>query len=77
MKKVGIYNKFRIIRRDEKGRKGGKHFDCKYFVLDLTHDVHAKAAVKTYAKSCKKDFPKLSRDLTTWLNTGRMKLTPA
>jgi len=64
--KRGLYNKFRSIeRRDGEHMPGGKHYDCKYFVLDLTHDKHAKAAVLAYAESCKDEYPLLAHDLRT------------
>jgi len=61
----GLYKKFTVIRKDGKSTEGQKHCDCKYFVLDLTHDKHAKAMVEFYAKLCETDRPKLSEDLLT------------
>ncbi len=59
----GLYDKFRVERRDGSSEKGGKHFGCRYFVLDLNHDPFVWHALKVYAKKCKKEFPKLSEDL--------------
>lgn len=59
----GLYNKFQIRRIDGSSDPGGKHDGCDYFVLDLTHDPHAKAALLAYAKSCKSDYPLLAHDL--------------
>lgn len=59
----GIYHKFDVQRVDGSSRPGEKHDGCFYFVLDLDHDPHAKAALKAYAKSCRKEYPKLAADL--------------
>lgn len=40
-----------------------KHADCDYFVLDMSHDAHALAAISAYADSCALDYPDLARDL--------------
>lgn len=55
----GLYNKFRVERRDGKA----KHKDCTYFVLDLNHDPHAWPALDAYAEHCKEDRPELAADL--------------
>ena len=34
----GLYDKFYVKRTDGKSEPGQKHENCKYFVLDLTHD---------------------------------------
>lgn len=61
--KIGIYEKFNNIERtDGSHLPGGKHHGCTYFVLDLTHDKHAKPAMAAYAESCKEEFPLLSED---------------
>lgn len=59
----GLYNKFEVTRTDGKSRKGQKHHGCEYFVLDLNHDLHALAALKAYAASCRAEYPLLARDL--------------
>jgi hypothetical protein len=59
----GLYKKYDVKRTDGSTDPGGKHSRCPYFVLDLEHDKHAKAAFRAYAKSCKKEFPELARDL--------------
>jgi hypothetical protein len=60
---VGLYNKFIVTRTDGTSAEGLKHYGCQYFVLDLDHDKHAMAAIRAYAKSCKRDYPELSKDL--------------
>ena len=62
-KNKGIYEKYMVIRTDGRSELGEKHFACRYFVLDLEHDPHAKQAVLAYAESCKKEYPALSSDL--------------
>lgn len=61
--KRGLYGKYKVERNDGGSAPGGKHERCEYFVLDLEHDKHAKAALKAYAESCKKEFPQLALDL--------------
>ena len=59
----GLYNKFSVTRTDGSSEPGGKHDGCHYFVLDLSHDPHAVAALRAYAQSCEKDYPLLAADL--------------
>lgn len=63
----GLYEKFHIERTDGASALGGKHHGCQYFILDLTHDQHAKAALLAYAQSCALTHPELSHDLYTQL----------
>ncbi len=59
----GLYGKFLVERIDGRSAPGKKHHGCDYFVLDLTHDEFAKAALVAYAFACRKKYPKLSEDL--------------
>lgn len=60
----GLYRKYsKVERADGSSGTGGKHEKCEFFVLDLEHDKHAKAALKAYADSCAKEFPELAKDL--------------
>ena len=59
----GIYEKFRVERRGGGSVPGGKHDGCFYFVLDVTHDPHAPAALRAYAESCADTHPALAADL--------------
>ncbi len=59
----GLYNKFSVQRTDGSDQPGGKHDGCDYFVLDLTHDPFAAAAVQAYASACRAEYPALSADL--------------
>lgn len=62
-KKRGLYNKFIVNRTDGRDEIGDKHYGCEYFVLDITHDPHAKAALFAYASSCHAEYPLLADDL--------------
>lgn len=62
-RKRGLYQKFKVERIDGSSGPGGRHEDCDYFVLDITHDPFAIPALKAYAEACKKEFPSLSNDI--------------
>lgn len=49
----GLYDKFRVYRTDGEHHRGCKHQGCDYFVLDLTHDRFAVAALMSYAGACR------------------------
>jgi hypothetical protein len=59
----GLYGKYDVRRSDGTSGPGGKHEHCDFFVLDLTHDPLALAALATYAEGCSHDFPMLYDDL--------------
>lgn len=59
----GLYGKFTVARTDGSSEPGGKHENCEYFVLDLTHDKHASVALQAYASSCAAEFPVLAANL--------------
>ncbi|WGS44032.1 hypothetical protein LFL97_25820 [Burkholderia sp. JSH-S8] len=59
----GLYRKFDVRRVDGSDQPGGKHHDCEYFVLDIAHDQHARAALHAYASACVSTHPDLSADL--------------
>lgn len=59
----GLYQKFTVSRTDGSSFDNGKHAKCSYFVLDLTHDKHAPAALLAYADSCEAEYPALAQDL--------------
>lgn len=59
----GLFRKFNVARTDGTDAPGGKHHGCEYFVLDLTHDPHAVAAVLAYADACAPTHPFLAADL--------------
>jgi hypothetical protein len=63
----GLYHKFNIERTDGKSAPGEKHHGCDYFVLDLSHDEFAYAALQAYVSACKRKYPLLAEDLITKL----------
>ena len=65
----GLYRKFTAARTDGTSEPGGKHDGCDYFVLDVTHDPHAQAALDAYADSCEDDYPLLAADLRALLDS--------
>ncbi len=67
----GLFQKFTVTRTDGRHRRGQKHEDCRYFVLDLSHDTHAFAALRAYAESCEQEFPMLASDLRRLCNGDR------
>ncbi len=70
---LGWYQKYQVRRTDGSSAPGGKHESCEYFVLDLTHDPHALAALKAYRRSCAADFPKLADDLATQIRAMELR----
>lgn len=59
----GLFRKFDVRRADGSDSPGGKHHGCEYFVLDVTHDEHAAAALRAYGQSCATTHPQLAADL--------------
>tara|TARA_Y100001956_G_C4077803_1_gene166974 strand:- start:362 stop:940 length:579 start_codon:yes stop_codon:yes gene_type:complete len=59
----GLYGKFYVRRVDGSDLPGGKHFGCRYFVLDVDHDKYAAEALGTYANACEQEYPELAKDL--------------
>ena len=66
----GLYRKFDVRRVDGSDQPGGKHDDSEYFVLDLKHDVHARAAIQAYAIACATTHPRHSVDLVARYGLG-------
>lgn len=62
----GLYNKWIVHRM---GDQTAKHDRCRCFVLDLTHDKHARAALISYAASCEAEYPVLAADLRKLVST--------
>ena len=63
-KKRGLFRKFNVSRIDGSDVSGEKHDGCEYFVLDLTHDPFAHAALLAYAdRASEAGYTKLSEDL--------------
>ena len=59
----GIHRKYTVTRTDGQDNPGMKHCACRYFVIDLDHDRHAKAALEAYAADCEGDRPQLAAEL--------------
>jgi len=59
----GMFRKFDVRRTDGSDAPGGKHHGCRYYVLDLTHDQHAPAAMRAYADACAVTHPLLAADI--------------
>lgn len=68
-KNKGLYEKFQVVRTDGESAPGHRHADCRYFILDLTHDPYALPAVRAYAKACAADYPVLAEDLLAWVRS--------
>jgi len=63
-KRDGVFRKFDVRRTDGTDQKpGDKHFNCVYFVLDVSHDRYAAAALRAYAEACKGELPELAKDV--------------
>lgn len=60
----GLYRKFEVYRTDrEDAGPDCKHWNCDYFVIDVTHDQHARAALAAYADACETTHPQLAADM--------------
>lgn len=60
----GMFSKFEVYRTDRSDAGPGcKHYGCDYFVLDTTHDQHAKAALTAYADAVESTHPELAADM--------------
>lgn len=63
MDQRGMFDKYKVSRRDGSSRKGKKHDGCEYFVLDWKHDKFAIPAARAYAAACAAEYPSLAVDL--------------
>jgi hypothetical protein len=81
-KRDGVFRKFNVSRTDGTDQKpGDKHFNCVYFVLDISHDRFAAAALRAYAKACQIEMPELAKDVADLatvneIETGVASVTP-
>ena len=72
-KRDGIYRKFDVRRTDGTDQHpGDKHFNCVYFVLDISHDKFAGPALAAYADACEAELPELAKDLRDLVKVNRM-----
>lgn len=58
--KRGLYQKYRVERL---GDPFHRHDDCPFFVLDIKHDLFARAALRAYRDACREEYPELAVDL--------------
>lgn len=70
---AGLYAKYRVERTDGSSTPGGKHELCEYFVLDVTHDPFALAALDAYIDACGAEYPNLADDLLRIVDAKRRK----
>lgn len=62
-KQSGLEDRYTVHRKHD---TDGKHAECEYFVLDLTHDPIARRSLLAYASTAQaEEFEALSRDLFT------------
>lgn len=61
--KQGLFRKYEVKRIDGTDQGSGKHAGCEYFVLDISHDRHARAALTAYALSALGTNCNLARDM--------------
>lgn len=73
----GLFRKFIVQRVDGSDAPGGKHHGCEYFVLDMTHDPHAAAALRAYAEACAVTHPQLSADLRARHGAAQQQAEPS
>lgn len=64
--------KYNVSRTDGSDQPGGKHHGCEHFVLDVTHDLHARRALLAYATSAELDgYEQLAADLRAMVERNR------
>jgi len=68
----GLFEKYTVQRTDGTDQPGERHYDCAYFVLDLTHDSAARLAATVYAAVAQNWNPELSRDLKVLVKSLEM-----
>ena len=72
----GLVNKYTVYRRDGRDNQGDKHRNCRYFVLDVSHDPFAVPALRAYAEACKEKKPVLSAQLIDMADAHKWKTPP-
>ena len=60
---AGLQDKYRVERHDGRDAPGHKHAQCFMFVLDVTHDPAATAALSAYCDAAVTQRPQLVLDL--------------
>lgn len=59
----GLGSKYHVVRLDGSDVTGAKHHGCSLFVLDLTHDPAARAALIAYCAAARVSRPQLVAEL--------------
>lgn len=54
-KTEGLIHKYDVRRVDGTDQPGGKHEECRLFVLDIDHDPNARRALMVYAREVRRD----------------------
>ena len=62
-KDKGLIDKYNVKRTDGRDGPGSKHYRCALFVLDLTHDRHARQVLYGYGARINRKKPQLAKDL--------------
>jgi hypothetical protein len=73
----GLFRKFIVRRVDGSDSPGGKHYGCRYFVLDLDHDPAAPAGMQGYAAKVRATHPKLADDIEAEFGSQPAQQAPA
>lgn len=74
--RAGVYRKFNVSRTDGRDQPGGDRHGAEYFVLDVTHDKFAKAALAAYAAACRGDYPSLADDMVRRYGIAQQQAEP-
>lgn len=67
---TGLEDRYEVKRRDGSSDPGGKHENCRYFVLDIYHDRHALTALQAYIQSAQFEYTELCKDLVGLYKLG-------
>jgi hypothetical protein len=59
----GLYRKYHVRKLND---REGKHDNCFFFVLDMTHDPFAIPAARAYADACREQYPLLAQELESF-----------
>ena len=62
-RRMGLYDKYKVVRTDGTSRTGGKNENARHFVLSIDSDPHALPALRAYINSCTTEYPALAEDL--------------
>mgnify|MGYP001568427043 CR=1 FL=1 len=71
----GWHKKYDVRRTDGTDEPGGRHFGCVLFVLDLTHDMAARNAMRRYVQLVEMERPALAADIVQMLRATEKETT--